>query len=122
MPDKNINTINKEINDYKKQGNSVKEISDGYHTFSDLYHHRMILTKVIAESYPDNSWKSWQHHDGSMFKGDFIVGFNTPEGQYTYHYKAEFWDSFNVQELEYAPEYDGHQPEDIERLLSLIKN
>lgn len=80
----------------------------------------MILTKIIAESYPQYAWKSKQHHDGSMFDGDFIVGFTTPKGQYSYHYKLENWDFFDVPVLNRAPEYDGHQPNDIDRLISLL--
>lgn len=115
-----ITEINQEIADFKHQGNSVKDISDTHHTFRDLYRHRMILTKIIAESYPQYAWKSKQHHDGSMFDGDFIVGFTTPKGQYSYHYKLENWDFFDVPVLDRAPEYDGHQPNDIDRLISLL--
>lgn len=118
------NDLTREINEMamamKEHGVSRKGISDGYHTFDELYHHRMVLTKVISDLLPNYAWKSKMHHDGSMFEGDFIVGFDTPEGQYTYHYGLEHWDFFNVLELQYAPEYDGHKPEDITRLLSLL--
>lgn len=57
-----------------------------------------------------------------MFGDDsFICGIETPEGQYTYHYHLDYWDNFKVKELEYAPEYDGHKPEDITRLNSILK-
>lgn len=118
---KTIYKINQDIESHRKNIGSVKEISDGHHTFSDLYYHRMILTKIVAESYPTYAWKSWLHHDGTMFEGDFIIGFSTPDGQYSYHYKAMFWDEFNVKVLDHAPEYDGHQPNDITRLISLLK-
>lgn len=50
----------------------------------------------------------------------FIVGIDTPEGQYSYHYHKKYWDKFKcVNELEFAPEWDGHKPEDVDRLLSL---
>lgn len=39
---------------------------------------------------------------------------------YKYHYHKSEWDYFNVEELEFAPEWDGHKPKDITRLLSLI--
>ena len=55
-----------------------------------------------------------------MFYDSFIVGINTPEGQYTYHYNSKFWDEFDVKELPNTPKYDGHQPSDISRLLSLL--
>ena len=93
--------------------------SDGYHTFDELYYHRMMLFSVVCNNNSEIAWKSWLHHDGTMFDGMFIVGVDTPDGQYTYHYNAEFWDCFKVKELEQAPEYDGHTPSDIDRLLSL---
>lgn len=97
------------------------EISDGYHTFNELYDHRMVLFSVICNTYKEEAWKSWQHHDGTMYDDYFIVGVQTPQGQYTYHYHKDNWDKFNVKELEFAPEYDGHLPKDITRLNSLLK-
>lgn len=97
----------------------VGELSDGYHTYNELYHHRMILFKLVCDAHKDKAWKSWKHSDGTMFDHSFIVGVNTPEGQYTYHYREEDYDLFDVKELEFAPEYDGHLPKDITRLLTL---
>lgn len=97
------------------------KVSDGYHTFDELYYHRMILFSVICNTYKDESWKSWLHHDGTMFNDYFIVGIKTEKGQYSYHYHKDYWDMFKVEELEYAPEWDGHTPGDIDRLLTLIK-
>lgn len=99
----------------------VGKVSDGYHTFDELYYHRMILFSVICNTYKDKAWKAWLHHDGTMFNDYFIVGIETEKGQYSYHYHKDHWDMFKVQELEYAPEWDGHKPEDIDRLLTLIK-
>ncbi|WP_211313780.1 hypothetical protein [Jeotgalicoccus halotolerans] len=99
---------------------SARYVSDGYHTFDELYYHRMILFSLLCKTNRDKAWKSWLHDDGTMFDDSFIVGIETSEGQYTYHYGKEYWDEFNVKELEKAPEYDGHKPEDITRLLSLI--
>lgn len=98
---------------------SKKQISDGYHTFEELYYHRMMLFAVICNQNKNKAWKSWKHYDGTMFDGMYIVGIETDEGQYTYHYNAEYWDIFDVKELPSAPEWDGHQPKDITRLLSL---
>ncbi|WP_232217750.1 hypothetical protein [Virgibacillus sp. SK37] len=95
------------------------EISDGYHTFNELYHHRMILFSVICNQNEDKAWKSKLHADGTMYEDYFIVGITTEEGNYTYHYHLDNWNYFKVKELEYAPEWDGHKPEDITRLLSL---
>lgn len=115
-----INHINRDIQEMKKNGRSAKEVSDGYHTFEELYYHRMKLFAVICNTYKDVAWKSWKHDTDDMFDGMFIVGITTPEGEYTYHYNAEFWDEFDVKELERAPEYDGHKPSDIGRLDWLV--
>lgn len=95
-------------------------LSDGYHTFEELYYHRMILFSVICNQNKERSWKSKLHADGTMFENYFIVGITTKEGDYTYHYHMDYWDMFNVNELDTAPEWDGHKPEDLKRLLSLL--
>ncbi len=96
------------------------QISDGYHTFDELYEHRMVLFSIICNQNKDKAWKSKLHHDGTMYENYFIVGLNTSLGQYSYHYHMENWDHFNVKELELAPEWDGHKPENIRRLYSLL--
>ena len=96
-------------------------ISDGYHTFDELYFHRMILFSVICNVYKDKAWKSKLHDDGTMYENYFIVGITTPDGDYSYHYHVEHWDHFkDVKEIEKAPKWDGHKPNDIGRLLSLV--
>ena len=104
---------------YEFDVESKGEISDGYHTFDELYYHRMILFSVICNMRKDISWKSYKHHDGTMYDNYFIVGITTDKGDYTYHYHEKYWDMFDVPELDFAPEWDGHTPEDIVRLLSL---
>ena len=95
--------------------------SDGYHTFNELYHHRAILFSVIIKAFPQKAWKSRKHHDGTMYDGMFIVGIETPDGQATYHYDLEpYWDMFNCNEIEFAPEWDGHTSQQaIERIRKL---
>lgn len=112
--------INTMLLDMYDKGYSRGNISDKWHTFDDLYYHRMILTLKIAEDHLDKVTRSWKHHDGTMFDDSFIVCFETPEGYYSYHYDSKDWDLFNkVKEVEFSPEYDGHKPEDVTRLLSL---
>lgn len=114
--------LQKKINWYNKKNLiNTGKISDGYHTFDELYYHRMILFSVICNTYKHLAWKSWRHHDNTMFDNYFIVGINTPKGNYTYHYHKDYWSIFNIKELDNAPKWDGHKPEDIGRLLSLIK-
>ncbi len=89
------------------------ETSDGYHTFNDLYHHRAVLFSVIVRDHRELAWKSKAHHDGTMYDGMFIVGIETPEGQATYHYDIDpYWDVFDCKELDRAPKWDGHTPDD----------
>lgn len=97
------------------------DTSDGYHTFNELYHHRAVLFSVVVAANSSKAWKSKLHHDGTMYDGMFIVGVDTPQGQATYHYDVEpYWDMFWCRELERAPEWDGHTPDDaIERIGSL---
>ena len=123
----NIDEINRIILKEKTNNNiNAKEISDGYHTFGELYKHRIILFCVLCNTYKDISWKSKKHFDeenDSMFNGSFIAGINTPDGEITYHIKLDYWDLFDITELEHAPKYDGHTSDDVlVRLLSLTKD
>lgn len=97
------------------------EISDGYHTFNELYYHRMTLFSIICNTYQPVAWKSWKHDDNTMYDDMFIVGVTLPTGDYSYHYNKEHWDKFDVRELAKAPKWDGHKPEDIDRLECLVK-
>lgn len=98
---------------------SVGEVSDGYHTFDELYNHRLTLFSVICNQNKENSWKSLLHDDGTMYDNYFIVGIDTPEGQFTYHYHVDNWELFNVKVLDKAPKWDRHKSEDVIRLRSL---
>ena len=99
------------------------EASDGYHTFNELYHHRAVLFSVICNMHPLCAWKARKHNDGTMYDGMFIVGINTPSGQASYHYDiTPYWDMFRVPEMEFAPVWDGHTPnEAIQRIGTLDK-
>lgn len=112
------------IQEYAKSvGCSVGEISDGYHTYNDLYNQRLHLFATIVNLKPTMSWKSKKHADGELCFGGgwFVVGVNTPEGQYSYHYELKDWDLFKCEELDVAPEWDGHTSQDVARVLSLVK-
>lgn len=118
-----ITEISNLIRIAKESNLSVKDISDGHHTFRELYKQRMILFSVICSAYKDLAWKSKKHFDEEndpMFNGCFIVGINTPLGVATYHFKMEYFDMFDVLELDHAPKYDDYSTDDVmERLLSL---
>jgi hypothetical protein len=97
------------------------DTSDGYHTFNELYHHRAVLFSVIVRDHRELAWKARKHHDGTMYDGMFIVGIETPKGQATYHYDLDpYWEMFDCEEREFAPEWDGHTPDDaIARIAEL---
>ena len=104
----------------------IGDLSDGYHTFNQLYHQRAILFATIVNQNSSISWKSHKHEDGQYcFDSDgewFIVGIDTPQGSYTYHYEKAYWDYFKCQELECGKHWDGHTEEDVTRLLSLAES
>lgn len=116
--------INNIIKENKQLGIiSTKNISDGHHTFGELYKNRIILFCTLCNLLPDISWKSKKHYDEEndpMFPGSFIAGINTPEGIATYHIKLQYWDLFDIPELEKAPKYDNYDnAEVLKRILSL---
>jgi len=99
---------------------------DEYHTMDELYDYRMLYNALAF-----NAWaaartfpvvKSWRHSDGELCFGGgwFIVTATLPTGLVSNHYKAEHWDLFQVDDVWYPPEYDGHTPQEAaERLRSL---
>ena len=100
----------------------IGEVSDGFHTFNGLYEQRMILFAALVKAYKDKAWKSYRHEDGELCFGGgwFIVGIDTPEGSYTYHYENKYWNMFDCVDLPRAKHWDGHTEEDAEtRLMSL---
>lgn len=100
----------------------IGELSDGFHTFNSLYEQRMILFAALVKAYKDKAWKSYRHEDGEYCFGGgwFIVGIDTPEGSYTYHYENKYWNLFECVDLPRAKHWDGHTEADAEtRLMSL---
>lgn len=99
----------------------IGDLSDGFHTFKQLYFQRMMLFATIVKQNKDKAWKSFRHEDGELCFGGgwFIVGVDTPEGSYTYHYEAKYFDLFDCDILDYGKHWDGHTEKDVTRLLSL---
>jgi hypothetical protein len=81
----------------------------------------MMLFAVIVKQNHDRAWKSLRHEDGEFCFGGgwFIVGIDTPEGSYTYHYENKYFDLFDCEILDYSKHWDGHTEKDVTRLLSL---
>ena len=86
----------------------IGDLSDGFHTFNQLYYQRMMLFATIVKQNRDRAWKSLRHEDGELCFGGgwFIVGVDTPEGSYTYHYETNFYSLFDCAELERAKHWD----------------
>ena len=99
----------------------IDDLSDGFHTFRQLYYQRMMLFSTIVKQNRDRAWKSLRHEDGEPCFGGgwFIVGIDTPEGSFTYHYEDNFYSLFDCKELERGKHWDGHTEKDVTRLLSL---
>ena len=99
----------------------IDDVSDGFHTFRQLYYQRMVLFAAIVKQNKDKAWKSLRHEDGELCFGGgwFIVGVDTPEGSYTYHYEDNYYSLFDCKELERGKHWDGHTEKDVTRLLSL---
>lgn len=113
-------------------------VSDGWHTFNELYHYRMLYNAAfcnslkLASGSPESGepcWfgvcKSWRHSDGELCFGKedyFVVVMQLPTGQVSNHYHGQYWDLFKVPEVERAPEYDGHTPQQAaERLEKYLR-
>lgn len=104
---------------FSKDQVNLNNISDGYHTFEELYYHKMVMFSIICNQNKDKACKSKLHADGTMYKNHFIAEIKTPEGNFSYHFDLKYWDWFEIPAVEKAPKWDGHQPKDIDRLLSL---
>lgn len=91
------------------------QVSDGHHTFEELYYYRMLYNAQAALAWLAAGIKvekSWNHHDGEPCFGGgmFVVQAELPTGQVSNHYKAEYWDLFDVPEVWLPAVYDGHTP------------
>lgn len=93
---------------------------DGYHTFNELYDHRITLFIAFCKLYedthfPQETWRSKLHTDGTMFDGQFILGIFQEIGkQITYHLPLSRWDETDfAQTLDRAPGFDGHTSDDV---------
>lgn len=100
-------------------------ISDGYHTFDELYEHRIVLFIALCRIKAGRApvWMSALHSDGSFFDGWFVLGLYTEKGQQiTYHLPMVKWAEVSqfAQELQTAPEFDGHTPADVLKRIGAV--
>lgn len=128
---KDTEELVKAINDIIPE-NTTGKISDHYHTFDELYDHRITLFITLCRSVADycnvgmnaEVWRSKKHSDGELAFGGtwFVLGINKEAGeQITYHLPIDRWDETSfAEELEVAPEWDGHTPEDVLKRLKTL--
>lgn len=123
-----------EIIQNSQPGLDTNLISDGFHTFQELYEHRVMLfialCRVIEDdsyqfgqasryAHPKRAWKSKVHSDGTVWPGWFIAGIGTEPGQQiSYHLPDSKWDLLDVEELDQAPNFDGHTSDDVLKRLA----
>lgn len=102
-------------------------VSDGYHTMDELYDHRISIFialckaayKLWQEGLAPRPWRSKKHSDGELCFGtgtQFVLGIGKEAGeQITYHIPIERWDETEdfAEDLETAPEFDGHTSNDV---------
>lgn len=122
-----IDAINSLVSAAKEAGYDVSQVSDGYHSFDQLYATRMAYNVAAAHLAAQSGLKvekSLRHNGDAepIFGGGwFAVTIYSPLGQITNHYKEEFWNLFQVQEVsELSAPWDGHDTETANsRLLTL---
>lgn len=106
------------LNHIDKANTVTGETSDGYHTFNELYEYRLVYNALYANEFakrqPLAVNKSKRHADGELCFGGgwFVVTMFLPTGQVTNHYELKDWDKFHCDELDTAPEWDGHTPQE----------
>ncbi len=122
-----------EVQEKAKEALSSKEVAtkfaldtkdtpaaDDYHTTGELYGCRHALMIALCNSHPQVAWKTRVHSDGTpSYEGYFLLGFRKNHGaQISFHLPEQLWEFSRVPELAQAPEFDGHNTQDvIERLL-----
>jgi len=87
-----------------------EKVSDGVHCFSEMYSIRDLLFIALMRRYPEKSWRSLRHDDGSTRDKMFICGITLPTGkQVTMHMKEEMWSLLHgLPTPNKAPQWDGH--------------
>lgn len=107
---------------------SIGDVSDGYHTFNELYEFRMLYNAAffndLAYLYDEygvgpRPIKSKLHSDGEPCFGGgwFVVVVTLPTGQISNHYEMKDWHLFQIDEVDKAPEWDGHTSQDVSKRL-----
>lgn len=113
--EKDIIDFNGEIASLKRKGMNIGEISDGNYSFNEYKDIWAAQFVELCISYIDYAWKKRTPSEET-----FIAGINTPKGIVTRTVSMEYWDDFNVTELEETPKYDSPTIEEFKiRIKSL---
>ena len=88
--------------------------SDGYHTFDELYDHRCLLWINLCLLQPYRCYVVEEH-----FKGWFLLGMTTSEGQVSYHCPNKYLNLVHGIKRRH-PKFDGHTSADVIKRLTLI--
>ena len=114
--EKDIIDFNGEIVSLKRKGMSIGAISDGNYSF-DEYKNMISATFVeLCINYFDYAWKKRTPSEET-----FIAGINTPKGIVTRTVSMEYWDDFNVTELEETPKYDSPTIEEFKMRMKSLR-
>ena len=130
-------TIDNAGNSIIMQGPSL-DVHDGYHTMHELYEHRYALFYALCsqrtlqledligdyrvsgydrdKALNQLPWMSRLHDDGLSLSGYFVAGFKNADGNpVSYHLPLKYWDKFSnvCRKLDRAPEFDGHDSDDV---------
>ena len=115
--EKDILDFNCDILALKRKGMNIGEISDGEYSFNQ---YKDVLAATFVELCIRNIDYAWKKRTPS--EKTFIAGIYTPEGVVTRTVSMEYWDDFDVIELEELPKYDNPTIEEIKtRMKSLRK-
>lgn len=115
--EKDIVDFNCDISALKRKGMNIGAISDGNYSFDEYKNMISAIFVELCIKHFDHAWKKRTPSEET-----FIAGINTPEGVVTRTVSMEYWNDFDVAELEELPKYDNPTIEEIKtRIKSLRK-
>lgn len=109
----------------KEKGISPKELTIyDQEVFKSEYERRITVLKLLCNKYSDICFKTKKHFDEEndpMFDGNFMIVINTPLGCTTYHLKIEYFDEFDIPEIEHGPKYENYTTQEaLYRIASIV--
>lgn len=114
--EKDIVDFNCDISAFKRKGMNIGEISDGNYSFNQ---YKDVLAATFVElciKYFDYAWKKRTPSEET-----FVAGINTPKGVVTRTVSMEYWNDFDVQELDRMPEYDDPTVSEIKMRMKSLR-